>query len=190
MSAASLLAARALAGPFARSRIRFGALSAHREVSPMAHAAVRADLDEALDVERNLLAQVALHRSLGFNRLGDLAHFLFREILDPNVRINIHLGEDLARPMGADTINVLKTGLDPFGSREVYSCDASHSLPLPLLVFRVAANDADYALSLDDAALDADLLDRRSDLHFWRLRFIYLSPDPLALNASHDAPAG
>ena len=56
---------------------------------------MRADLNQALDVERHLLAQIAFHRALGLDRLGDPAHFLFREILDPDVRVDLHLGEDL-----------------------------------------------------------------------------------------------
>jgi hypothetical protein len=42
-------------------------------------------------------------------------------------------------------------------------------------VLGVAANDANHALPFDDAALDADFLDRRSDLHFLKTPFIFLS---------------
>jgi hypothetical protein len=141
----------------------------------MPRTPVGPDLDQSLDVEGDLLAQIAFHGTLSFDGLGDPAHFLFREILDPNVGIDLDLGEDLAGPVWTDAVNVLETCLDPFGSREVDACDASHSLPLPLLMLGVRADDADDALPPDDAALDANFLDRRSDLHFLRLRFIYLS---------------
>jgi hypothetical protein len=121
---------------------------------------VRADLDQALDVEGHLLAQVALDGALSFDGFRDPAHLLLREILDPDVRIDLHLGEDLGGAVRTDAVNVLETCLDPFGSREVDACDASHSLPLPLLMLGVCADDADDALPLDDAALDANFLDR------------------------------
>src|SRR5690349_5647427 len=42
------------------ARVGLGPLAAHRQVPPMAEAAVRADLLESLDVQRDLAAQVAL----------------------------------------------------------------------------------------------------------------------------------
>src|SRR5262249_45417722 len=52
------------ARPFARARVRVGARAAQGGVPAVPHAAVRADLHQALDVQRDLLAQVALHSAL------------------------------------------------------------------------------------------------------------------------------
>jgi len=73
----------------------------------MPQPAMRSDLNEAFDVEGHLFAQIAFNRAGGVDRFGDLAHFLLGEILDPDVRIDLHLGEDLAGPMWANAINVL-----------------------------------------------------------------------------------
>src|SRR6266851_2807400 len=67
-----LLARDGLAGPAARARVRARALAAHRERLAVAQPAVRADLLEALDVQRDLAAEIALDGELAIDDLADL----------------------------------------------------------------------------------------------------------------------
>jgi hypothetical protein len=59
-----------------------------------------------------------------------------------------------------DPIDVGEGDLDPLLTREIDACDASHELPLPLLVLLIRANDPYHTLAADHLALDAHLLDR------------------------------
>src|SRR5712691_492517 len=53
-----LLPGHGLARPLAGARVGVRPLAAHRQVAPMAHAAVAADVDQPLDVHLDILAQV------------------------------------------------------------------------------------------------------------------------------------
>jgi hypothetical protein len=79
--------------------------------------------------------------------------------------------EDDVRRLAAEAINVRESDLDALVTWEVDACDASHdcSLTLALLVARVAADDANDALALDDFALHADWFDGCSDFHWLAL---------------------
>jgi hypothetical protein len=69
----------------------------------------------------------------------------------------------------AEAIDVRECDLDALVAREVDAGDASHDfvgpLTLALLVARVAADDADDALALDDLALGANRFDGCSNFH-------------------------
>src|SRR5512134_3343762 len=69
-AARRLLAQHALARPLAGARVGVRPLAAHRQASPVAQAAVAAEVHEALDVHRDLAAQVAFDLVL---RLEDVA---------------------------------------------------------------------------------------------------------------------
>jgi hypothetical protein len=69
--------ARALAG----ARVGARALAAHRQALLVAHAAVAAQVHQALDVHRRLAAQVALDRELA-DLLAQLVHLGVGEVLD------------------------------------------------------------------------------------------------------------
>jgi hypothetical protein len=63
--------------------------------------------------------------------------------------------------------DVRECDLDALVTREVDACDTCHDflLTLTLLVTRVAADDPDDALALDDLALGTDGFDRCAYLH-------------------------
>ena len=94
-----LPAPRALAA----ARVGLRALSAHRQAPPVAHAAVAADLHQALDVLRALPAQVALDGQLAVDRLAQLDHLVVGQVLDVGVRRHAGLLEDLARTVERPT---------------------------------------------------------------------------------------
>src|SRR5579863_7136878 len=65
-------APRTLAG----TRIGVSALAAHRQPAAMPHAAIGAHLDQALDVHRDLFAQVAFNRTFGLENRSDMVDFV------------------------------------------------------------------------------------------------------------------
>ena len=69
---------RALAGSLASTRIGVRTLAADGETTTVAHATVAVDLHEPLDVEADVLAQVALDLALVGDDLADLADVVFR----------------------------------------------------------------------------------------------------------------
>src|SRR6185503_19265034 len=94
-----------------------GALAANRQPAAVPLAAVRADVDQALDVHRHLAAKVALDEDLlrGRHPVDDLAKagdFLFREVLDARLRVGVGRLDDLGRGRPADAVDVHQRDLD------------------------------------------------------------------------------
>src|SRR5690349_4610665 len=73
--------------------VGLGALAADRQVAPMAQAAVRADLDESLDVQRGLAAKVALDLVAPVDQLAEAVDLLLGEVADTRVRVDVRLGQ-------------------------------------------------------------------------------------------------
>src|SRR5215203_4119455 len=111
--------ARSLAGP----RVGPGALAAHRQAPAMAHAAIAADLHQPLDVHRDVLAEVAFDPALLLDDPADLAHGIFRQILDPDVGADARVFQDDVRADPANPEDVRETDLDAFGAREIDACN-------------------------------------------------------------------
>ena len=68
----------------------------------MAEAAIRADLDESLDVQRGLAAEVALDLVAPVDQLAQAVDLLLGEVADAGVRVDVRLGEDLLAGGQAD----------------------------------------------------------------------------------------
>src|SRR5262245_54184334 len=131
----------------------------------MPRAAVAADLDEPLDVHRDLLAEIALDAALLFDDAADLAHVLFGEVLHADVGVHAGVRQNVVRALAADPVDVSEANLDALGARQIDACDASHELPLPLLVFLIRADHAHDATTAHDLALVANPLHGRPNLH-------------------------
>src|SRR5690606_28238233 len=80
-----LLGNGALARAFAGAGIGLGPLTADRQTPPVPQATITANLHQPLDVERNLLAEVAFHPTHVLDHLADRPDVLFREVLHPGV---------------------------------------------------------------------------------------------------------
>ena len=131
-----------------------------RKGTPFAatQAAVAADLHQPLDVERNLLAEIAFDAALLLEHAADLAHVVLGQILDPDVRADAGRTENVARPFAADAVDIREPDLDPLGAREINACNTRHRLSLPLFVLRVRADHAHHTAAADDLALVANSL--------------------------------
>ena len=148
-----------------------GALATNGQTLAVTEATVAANLHQTLDVLRNLAVQVTFDGEVLVDVFADLLQIVFGDILDTNVRVNAGLCNDLLGGRVADAVNVGQTDLDALLAREVDAEKTSHGissslfLALALLVTRVLANDEDLAMTPNDLALVAHLLDRRTDLH-------------------------
>ena len=162
----------------------------------MADAAIAADLHHALDVQRNIAAQIAFDLQIVLDVFTDLVDILLGQVLHAGVRVDAGSGENLLRGFHADAEDVRQSDFDPLLTRQVNARNTCHYLPpisnygnvfcwisfmksrmvrllivtirglaLLLLVLGILADDHDAALALDDLALFADRLDRRSYLH-------------------------
>src|SRR5690606_30493896 len=95
---------RALAG----AGVGMRALAAHRQRPAMAQAAVAAEVHQALDVHRDLAAQIALDLIVAVDGLADLQHFGVGELVDAALQRNADLLDDLGRELRADAVDILK----------------------------------------------------------------------------------
>src|SRR5262245_47060522 len=163
-----LLGNRALAWPFARPRVGARPLPTDRQVASMPHPPPAPDFHQALDVHRDLLAEITFHSSLFLDHPADLPDVFLGQILDTDVRTDAGLGQDVVRALPPDAVDVGQPDLDPLGAGKVNACYTSHfnsPLSLTLLVFLVRADHPDDAASADNLALVAHALDRCSNFH-------------------------
>src|ERR1700689_3831480 len=91
-----------------------GALTAGRQATAMANAAVGADVHEALDVHRDFSAQGAFDAIRLFDLLAETVHVRVREILDALVGADPGRRDDAARGLATDAVDVGKADLDLF----------------------------------------------------------------------------
>src|SRR4030095_8946445 len=133
----------------------------------MPDAAVAADVHEALDVHRDLAPQVALDLQLALDDVANARGLLVAPRLHALGRIHAGLGQDARGRRPADAVDVRDRHLTTLLAWKIDSRHSRHTrlLTLPLLVPRILADDAGDALPLDDLAVLAPRLDRRSDFH-------------------------
>src|SRR3954452_11805277 len=114
-----------------RARVRLGVLAAHGQPAAVAHAAVGADLHQALDVLGALAAQIALDREVVVDRVTELGHLVLGEVADVGVRRDADLREQLVGGRAAHPVDVGETDLDALVERDVDPGDTSHLPPSP-----------------------------------------------------------
>src|SRR5262249_19688817 len=117
-----------LAWSLASARVGVRALSAHREPAAVAHAAIAVDFHQPLDVEADVLAEIALHLPLIGDDLADLPHVILGEILDARVAVDARLAQDVVGPRAADAENVSESNFDSLVQGQIYASDTCHFL--------------------------------------------------------------
>src|ERR1035437_7173993 len=107
----------------------------------MPRPTIGAYFDQPLDVQSNLAAKVTLDLVSSVDDLAKPVDLLFRQVPNACVRIDVRLDEDLLAGWEADPVDVGEGDLSPLLAGDVYTCDACHALPLPLLVLGIGADD-------------------------------------------------
>jgi hypothetical protein len=134
----------------------------------MTDATVATEVHQALDIHRNLAAQVALDFELIHRRteLGDLG---FGEVLDRRRRIDTSRSANLLRARVADTVDRRQCDHDVLVQRDVYASYTCHliflNLALALLVPGVFADHAYNTIATNDLAVSANFLNGCSYFH-------------------------
>jgi len=137
------------------------------QVLPVAETPVRAEVDIALDVQRDLAAEVTLDLET-VDDSAELHEIVFAEHVGLDVQVDARFLEHLTRGAAPDAVDVGERDFHALRLREIDACDTCHDglpLTLPLLVARIAAEDPHDALTPDHLALLADLFDRCADFH-------------------------
>jgi hypothetical protein len=131
----------------------------------VAQASIAADIDQALDVHGHFPAKVPFYMVLPVDGLPQAGDFVFRQIPNPCIRVDVGFGQDLIGPAPSNAVNISQGDFYSLVPRQVhpcYSCQVlsllSSALALSLLVFRVLANHPHTAFALNDLALFADRL--------------------------------
>ncbi len=109
-----------------------GALATDRKAAAMAEATVGLNFDEALDVERDVLAEIAFDLALGFNDLTDAVQRVLIERTDLRDGIDVRLREDLGGARVADSEDVGETDARLFVIRDIDSSNTCHGVPFRL----------------------------------------------------------
>src|SRR5208282_5325048 len=151
----------------------------------MAQAAVALNFDQPADVHLHLLAEIAFHAALGFNRGAQPRHFLLGQVLDLFRRVDVRLFGERTRALLPDPVDGREAHPETLIRRKIHACDASHLLPpidppthhgqltLALAVLRIHADHAHHAAPMNDLALHADFLDRCPNLHLFDSVYLY-----------------
>ena len=167
LPAGALLAGDRLLRTFAGAGVGARALAVDRQTLAVTQTLVTPDFHLALDVLRDLAAQVTFDLDVLVDVAAQPRDFFLGEVA--HARVARHAGRvaDLLRDRAADAVDVRERDLQPLLAGDVDTGDSSHrcSSALTLLVARVDADDPDRTVPANHLALVAHLLDRRSNLH-------------------------
>ena len=92
----------------------------------MTDAAVAADFDKALDVQRNFAAKIAFHLDIVVDILSELVDVRFGEIAHARIGVHAACGNDITRGFAADAINIGQANLHALVSGQVYTRNTCH----------------------------------------------------------------
>src|SRR5205807_10261129 len=106
--------------------VGLGALAPHREVAPMSHASVGADVHQALDVLAHLAPQVSLDLVAAVDELGQAVDLVLGQVARAGVARDVGRRQDLARRGGTDPIDIGKRDHRVLLTRDVDAGDTCH----------------------------------------------------------------
>src|SRR5690348_7725825 len=105
-------------------------LAADRQAAAVTVSAIGTNLDQTLDVHRDVLAQVAFNVAFRLDHLADAVDFVFAEILHLLVAFDVRGAENTGRAWMADAVDVGQRDLRVLIARKVHACNTSHLFPL------------------------------------------------------------
>src|SRR5712692_3798345 len=101
-------------------------LSAHRQALAVPQSAVAPDLLEALDVQRDLAAQIALDREAAVDDLADLRDLRLGEVAHADRSVDARLLEHGGRCRRTDAEDVAQRNVDALLPRDINASDPCH----------------------------------------------------------------
>ena len=107
-----LLIRNGLLGTLAGACIGLGALTVDGQTTAMTHAAIAADLSQALDVQSHFTAEVALDPIVLVDHFTQRGFLILGQILDADVGINVGELQNFLCASSADAVDVSQTDLD------------------------------------------------------------------------------
>jgi hypothetical protein len=132
----------------------------------VAKATVGTDIDEPLDVHRDLFSEVTLNLVIILDHITDRSDFGLRKIAGLDVTCHIGSVTDVTSSLSANAKDIRERNVHALVAREIYTFNTCHGLTLPLFVLGVLTDDAQDASPLYDATLVTDLLYRSAYFHF------------------------
>ena len=94
----------------------------------MTDTAVAADLSQALDVERDFTAEVALNGVMFVDYFTQSGFLIFRQILDADVAIHTGCLQDVLCAFSADTVDISQTDFDSLFTGQVNTSNTCHTI--------------------------------------------------------------
>jgi len=94
----------------------------------MPGAAIPADLRQALDVQCNLTAEVALDGEVLVDHFTKCGFLILGQILDADIRVDLGHFQDLLSACSANTVDVGQTDLDSLLTGQVNTSNTCHLL--------------------------------------------------------------
>src|SRR6266480_4444700 len=110
-----------------------GALSAHGQAAPVAQPAIGPDLHQALDVERDLAAQLAFDLGFLVEDVAETTDLLVVQILDAHVWIDVRDRQHTPRGMGTNPEDIGEGDLDALLAGNVNAGNSCHLPSYPCL---------------------------------------------------------
>jgi len=95
----------------------------------MPQTTVRLDLDQALDVERNLLAKISFNAAFCFNHLTNLVELILIEGSHLDIRIDPRLLKNLESARVANAVNVREGDPNLLVSWQIDAGNTCHGVP-------------------------------------------------------------
>jgi len=93
----------------------------------VARAPVAAQIDKALDVQADLTTEIAFHLHAAIDELTDFLNFRFIERVGFLVEVDARLSQNFPRRRTADAEHVRQRDFNSLSTREIDSCNTSHS---------------------------------------------------------------
>src|SRR5262249_48900485 len=116
----------AAARTLSRAGVRMRTLPANRQVAAVTDAPIRLDFDQPADVHLNLLAEIAFHAAFFFDFGTETVHFIFRQVADLLVPVDVREFRDFLRAHLSDAIDRRQSDPEALLRRKIYTSDTCH----------------------------------------------------------------